>query len=112
MNNDISDQPKRHAVWRFSLPLIDVVVLSMPAGAVPLAVGPFRAPPGMRLVPDGPLDLWAMVDPTAARADRIFLVAGTGHPVHPDARYIGTTHSLGGVLIWHVFEDCRTRTAI
>lgn len=99
--------PEPETVWRFQLPLADRTKLKMPAGAILLSVGPFRQPSGN----DGyfgqnqPIDLWAVVDPTAPTEERTFFVVGTGHPMPKDAgTYVGTTHSHSGALIWHVFE--------
>jgi hypothetical protein len=87
-------------VWRFPLPLADRITIDMEAGAVLLQVGPPRRDAEL-------LDLWALVDPDPAvpLEPRTFLVVGTGHPVPDDSGvYVGTTHSHGGALIWHVFE--------
>lgn len=93
-------------IWRYPLPITDEPVIPMPAGAQVLSVGPFRQPSGSgAYYVDPPLDLWALVDPDAPVEDRAFRVVGTGNPMPDDCgRYIGTTHSHGGSLIWHVFE--------
>jgi hypothetical protein len=51
--------------------------------------------------------LWALVDPDAAKEERHFVVAGTGHPLDDSivvAKYLGTVVVAGGQFVWHVFE--------
>lgn len=35
---------------------------------------------------------------------RVFRVFGTGQPVPPVARHVGTALAADGVLVWHLFE--------
>lgn len=89
----------RETIWRFPLPLEDAPTVEVPRYARVLSVGPPRPSTGVDL------DLWVLVDPTVAVEPRGFRVVGTGNPMPDDCgRYIGTTHSHGGALIWHVFE--------
>lgn len=89
-------------IWRFPLPITDMPTLNLPAGSKVLSVGPPRGP---ELYSNDGMDLWALVDPTAAPEPRSFRVVGTGNPMPPDAgRFVGTVPSHGGALIWHVFE--------
>ena len=48
------------------------------------------------------IELWARVDPEAPMRTRKFRVAGTGHPLVQQERYIGTVHE--SRFVWHVFE--------
>ena len=87
-------------IYRYRLDITDVVRLDLPEGADVLSVGP---PRDRR---DGPLDLWAVVDPATETESRTFRVIGTGNPM-PDfvGLFIGTVPMFGGSLIFHVFED-------
>lgn len=92
----MTTQPE--TIWRYLLPLTDEPVVRMPARSRVLSVGPPRSG-------DSHLDLWALVDPTAADEGREFRIVGTGNPMPTDCgRFVGTTYSHGGALIWHVFE--------
>lgn len=91
-------------IWRFALPIADRSTLPMPRGTIILGVGPPRPGIGVHDRPP-PLDMWGIVDPTAAHEPREFVIVGTGNPMPADAgRWVGTTHSHSGSLIWHVFE--------
>jgi hypothetical protein len=87
-----------HTVWRYMLPITDEPVVRMPAGAQALSVGPSRTG-------GESIDLWVLVALDADEETREFRLVGTGHPLPDDCgRFIGTTHSHDGALIWHVFE--------
>ncbi len=83
-------------IWKFPLDIDDHVVIRMPRGAEILSAD----------AQSDTLCLWAIVDPSAPKADRHFFVRGTGHPmsVHVPVRHIDTVQMLGGTLVWHVFE--------
>ena len=82
-----------NAIWKYVLPITDVVHLSLPIGARPLCVQNQH----------GYLTLWALVDPNAKSSDRAFRIVGTGHLFNPDRlTYIGMAQV--GLLVWHVFE--------
>ena len=51
----------------------------------------------------GSLYVWARVDPSAPEVVYRLRVAGTGHPVEADGRYLGTVILRGGDLVWHFF---------
>lgn len=48
--------------------------------------------------------VWAEVDPDAPTVVRRFHVAGTGQPIPPSARHVGTALTSSGFLVWHVYE--------
>lgn len=50
--------------------------------------------------------MWALVDPNAPIARRVFLTCGTGHEVSEDWNlvYAGTIQVYEGRLVFHVFE--------
>ena len=87
-------------IYRYQMNVTDVVNLDLPKGADVLSVGPPRDRN------DGPLDLWAAVDPQAEIESRTFRIIGTGNPM-PDFHglFIGTVPMFGGTLIFHVFEE-------
>jgi hypothetical protein len=56
---------------------------------------------------NGSIQLWALVDPTAEKESRRFLVQGTGHEITAvdsieDLLYMDTAKVNG--FVWHVFE--------
>lgn len=80
-------------IFKYELPVTDVVTVSMPKGAKILTVQPQR----------GAVTLWAEVDPTARRVDRRFQIVGTGNNFDPNgARYLGSAQT--GIFVWHVYE--------
>jgi hypothetical protein len=83
-------------IWKYALPVTDVVDLSMPAGAHPLKVS---AEIGLPC-------LWAVVDPSAMQEKRRFYIVGTGHPMPGGTlSYVGTFFvDFGNVLVFHVFD--------
>lgn len=87
-----------HTIWRYRLPITDAPAVRMPSDAQVLSVGPPRGDADV-------LDMWVLVDLNADEETREFRIVGTGHPLPADAgRFVGTTKSHGGTLIWHVFE--------
>lgn len=48
--------------------------------------------------------IWAVVDPSADREVRRFVIVGTGHSMNRKGPYIGTFQLEGGALVFHVFE--------
>lgn len=82
-------------VWKYPLRLDDEVTFEMPEGACPLTVQ----------VQDGIPTLWAVVDPDAAPTNRMFRIAGTGHPIGADVgAYVGTFQLAEGALVFHLFD--------
>lgn len=53
----------------------------------------------------GSLCLWALVDADLPTSPRVIEIYGTGHVVPAGKReFIGTVVTMGGRLVWHVFE--------
>lgn len=85
------------SIWKYPLPVTDVVSIRMPVGAVVLTVQ-------LRWTQ---VCLWAMVDTDAPTMEtRRFRVFGTDHPVEGVEAdgYIGTVQQMDGAMVWHVFE--------
>lgn len=84
------------AVWKFPIPIDDIIAIKMPEGADLLHFG---------LQNDEPT-LWALVDPASPLQERYFRFAGTGHLIanRPDITYVGTAVGWRGKLVWHLFE--------
>lgn len=85
-------------IWKYTLPVSDHPVVSMPKGARVLSVD----------VQHGDVQVWVLVDPEAPTELRKFRMAGTGHSLEKEIeslRFIGTVQMMGGNLIWHIFEN-------
>jgi hypothetical protein len=83
-------------IYKYSLPLDDIVRIPLPFGARVLSVGEQH----------GQLVLWALVNPAYKTLLTTFRIAGTGHPI-VDAEhwnFIGTVQTREGSLVWHVFQ--------
>lgn len=91
-----------HKVWRFALPVNDVVEVEMPAGAELLTV----AWQDDNIFHARGLSLWVRVDPAAPKEVKRFAVVGTGHPAPEpeEGKYVGTAFLWNGVVV-HVFEQ-------
>jgi len=84
-------------VYKYPIPVTDMIDLSLPAGAQPLHV----AAQGEMVC------LWALVDPEAEPVARRFIVRGTGHPIEnddADLSHVGTFLLQDGALVFHLFE--------
>lgn len=84
------------AVWKFPVPIDDVVDINMPPGAKILHVAEqFGAP-----------CIWALVTPGESTERRTFRFAGTGHPIEERhaGTFVGTFFMEGGALVFHLFE--------
>ena len=83
-------------IWKFTLPVTDYPVVSMPKGARVLSVG----------VQHGEVQVWALVDPEAPTELRRFMKIDTGQcmtePCVERIRFIGTVQM--GDLVWHIFD--------
>jgi hypothetical protein len=71
---------------------VNQTLVNMPAGAEILRLAVQRGVP----------TIWARVDPDADRVTRTFQIFGTGNPIPPAAKYVGTFDV--GPFVWHVFE--------
>lgn len=82
-------------IWKWPLQIVEQQILMMPAFAEVLTVQMQGNQP----------HLWALVDEREKVEARTFAIYGTGHPV-PDfaGAYIATIQTVGGNLVWHVFE--------
>lgn len=88
-------------VFKYEIPVRDTFQMQLPEGAKVLHFA--TQGPGQSAF------IWALVDPNASTmTDRYFRLAGTGHDIgeNPgwDSQYVGTTHTMGGALVWHLFE--------
>ena len=84
-------------VWKFVITDPETPVL-MPEGAEVLHVATQK----------GEVCVWALVEPSAPKVERRFVVVGTGHPVPPHrGRFLGTVLLAGGSLVFHIWEDRR-----
>ena len=83
-------------VYKYPIPVTDVVRLDLPIGAELLHV----APQGEHVC------LWALVEPLAEQERRVFLVRGTGQPIADDLKlvHVGTFLIQSGSLVFHLFE--------
>lgn len=86
------------AVWKFRFPITESFDLQMPRDAQILHVE----------IQNGAHYIWALVNTDASLEARTFHIFGTGHPI-PEVPldHIATWLMLGGVLVWHLFEDAR-----
>ena len=84
-------------IYKYTLNIEDTQVVALPPDATLLSVGE----------QNGQLQLWAMLDSTAAVITRHIRIFGTGHPVNEDTKlsFIGTVITMDGRLVWHVFEE-------
>lgn len=82
-------------IWKFPLSVVDDQIITMPHGAVILAVQEQHGVPCV----------WAQVNPDQPASYRQFFMHGTGREVDPRAgQHIGTFQMFGGNLVFHVFE--------
>lgn len=85
-------------VFKYGIPMTDNFTLMLPQGAKILSVQEQHDMPQM----------WCLVDDNAPLSEaRLFRLAGTGHPIYmpkEKLHYVGTWQSLGGRLVWHLFE--------
>jgi len=82
-------------IWKFEAPLTGVFSLEMPKGAEILS---FQGQKDK-------LCIWAIVETDAQIERRRFCIGGTGYWLPENfGRYIGTTQTHGGDLVWHLFE--------
>lgn len=83
-------------VWKYTLRDQDTTI-EMPIGATILHVREQH----------GCICMWALVDSTAEKERRSFLVTGTGHEIkstYTDLEYVGSALVDYGTFVFHVFE--------
>lgn len=86
----------KREIWKYDFEISDdYQVKEMPSGAEILRVAS----------QDSVLTMWAMVIRKRALESRTFRVYGTGQPIAPDDRYIGTADIRP--FVWHLFEARR-----
>ncbi len=84
-------------IYKYPIPLQDQFVIPMPFGSKILSVQ----------IQKGQPCIWAIVDTDKEICARSFLMFGTGHPLPHDIMalpFIGTFQTLGGDLVFHLFE--------
>lgn len=84
------------SVWKYVLEIID----GPQRREIPYVGGPVPAHVHEQR---GEVCVWAEVDTELTPMPYEFYVIGTGHPAPEGADYIGTAHTHGGQLIWHIF---------
>jgi len=97
------------AIWRFSVNIRDISMVTMPKGAEILSVGLKDAASPILPNPVSPLgiSIWALVEVGASTVQREIRVSGTGHSVQDDVsknNYIGTVILENGALVFHFFD--------
>jgi len=108
-------------IFKYPLDVVDFQVVNMPKDAELLDVQ----------VQNNGLQLWALVEPSAEKVDRVIAIVGTGNPypeqAEPDRvqgykgdkplttigtskkNHIATVQTHGGALVWHVFDLAEVR---
>jgi len=85
-------------VYKYEVPVMDVVTIQLPIGAEILTVQSQNGIPC----------IWALIDPVNPYKDRTFRLAGTGHSIEVNnevkENYIGTFQLENGLLVFHLFE--------
>lgn len=82
-------------VWKYTLDEKDDITINLPLGAEILSVQEQHGEPQM----------WVLVDPNEVVIEqRVFRLAGTGHPIKKSVKFIGTFQLFGGSFVGHLFE--------
>ena len=84
------------SVWKFELPIDDVLTIDLPFGAKVLSVGQ----------QSNKVMIWAQVNPQAPTLPSTFRIAGTGHRIANPERweFRGTAFLHDGGIVLHVFQ--------
>ena len=81
-------------IFKYPIAVADEQVIEMPFGAEIISVAN----------QNDVICLWAIVDPNSTdKKDVTVQVIGTGKPMPPVSRFVGTV--LKGPFVWHVFAD-------
>lgn len=84
-----------HAVWKTHLLVVDEQFVGLPPGSELLKVD----------IQGGDPCLWFLASTTLASVKRKILIRGTGHQMSgAEKKYVGTFTTIGGALVWHVFD--------
>lgn len=95
-------------IWKFRVPMAGPTTIDLPVGARILCVQAQHEG-----AEDVDIEVWALVDPEAARERRRFLIVGTGQLFDPTRLiYLGTTQHLRGTLVFHTFEVAHDRSPV
>lgn len=86
-------------IWKFPLGLGVVTTLAIPRAATVRLTALDSA--------SGRPAIWIEMDPEAERADRSFVIYGTGHPIkgdggHPYDIHVGSL--IDEMFVWHIYE--------
>lgn len=87
-------------IWKYPLNTVDEQIVRLPKGAILLTVATIH----------DNVCMYALVDPNEQVCEpRIIRLYGTGHELKEDDttvshRYLGSCITMGGALVWHVFE--------
>lgn len=82
-------------IWKFPIKVTAEQKVKMPFDSKIIAVQ----------VQHGEITLWAEVLEQSPPLDRTIEIFGTGHRMSAAPRnYIGTVQTMGGSLVWHVYE--------
>jgi hypothetical protein len=88
-------------IWKIDVPIEapDPTEAELPRGAQFVSCGVTA------LTPDAHISVWAQVDPTMPIGRYHLRVVGTGHPIAPSERYVGTVIDPDvKPLVWHVVQ--------
>lgn len=86
----------KNVVYKYPIALQDEFAVHLPVGARVLCVQVQRGQPF----------IWAHHTAESTKVvPRRFRLAGTGHPIVGDWRYVGTFQLEGGALVFHLFEE-------
>ena len=81
-------------VYKYDIDVLDNFVLELPEDAQILTV---------QMQYGSPV-IWALIDDDKPLKERKFRLAGTGHPIEENVKYIGTFQLMDGALVFHLFE--------
>ena len=85
-----------NTIYKYTLAVTDVQRVRMPHGARLLSVG---------IQNDTHLCLWAHVEDSSHKVDRVIAVVGTGNPapeLDDGTEYVGTV--ISPPFVWHIFD--------
>lgn len=84
-------------IYKYPIQIVDRQTLLIPEGAIVRYLG---------LDPNGALCLWAEVDKEVESVEISIAVVGTGRPVPPKGRHLGS--AVQGSFVWHVYDVTTT----